>query len=324
MKEIGGYFELERYHGQDYYPDLFHLNLGRCAISHFLSQVGCRELFIPAYLCDSVTQAVRDSSILMRSFRIRPDFLPDPRDLPRGPLPEGSWILVVNYYGQLSDRQVETLKKTYGNVLFDYTHAFFQRPLNNCDTVYSVRKFFGVPDGAYLHTLRPISPPAETDRSHDRMTHILGRFEVDAGSFYQIMLDQAHAYPGSPAKRMSPLTRNLLRSFDYGDIAKRRLANYRRLDSHLWSINHLKEILRVPDIGPFCYPLYLPGAGNRIRSAMAQKKIFVPTYWKNVLEDQPKDSLEYQYAADILALPCDQRYGEEDMDFVAETVEELI
>ena len=38
------------------------------------------------------------------------------------------------------------------------------------------------------------------------------------------------------------------------------------------------------------------------------------------MKEMPEDSLEYDYAANILALPCDQRYGREEMEKVAEAV----
>ena len=32
MKEIGGYFQLEEMPGEEYYPDLYRVNLGRTAL----------------------------------------------------------------------------------------------------------------------------------------------------------------------------------------------------------------------------------------------------------------------------------------------------
>lgn len=62
-KEIGGYFEMEELPGEEYYPDLLRLNLGRTALLYLLKQRGCREIFLPHYLCDSVIGACRDSGI---------------------------------------------------------------------------------------------------------------------------------------------------------------------------------------------------------------------------------------------------------------------
>ena len=56
-----------------------------------------------------------------------------------------------------------------------------------------------------------------------RLEHILGRYEYDAGTFYQKMLDNAADYHEMEIRRMSRLTGNLLRSMDYPYIkAKKR------------------------------------------------------------------------------------------------------
>lgn len=316
--EIGGYLELERYEGPEYYQHLFRFNLGRTAITWFLTQKGCKRLYCPRFLCESVIASVRAAGITIVPYRIRSDFSPDLDTLPdctRQPLPEDSWLFVANHYGQLTDRQIRDLKTRFGNVLLDFTHAFFQRPIAGIDAVVSVRKFFGVPDGAYLKTAKPIDLPEETDRSGGRLTHLIGRFEEDAGTYYQRMLQNAETYNSMPARRMSGLTQNLLKSYDYPRIAEKRRSNYRILDDALHEINGLKAVLREPDVGPFCYPFYVED-GIRIRKALAKEKIFIPTYWKNVLENEKKDTLEYRYAANILALPCDQRYGSEEMHYI--------
>ena len=76
----------------------------------------------------------------------------------------------------------------------DHTHAFFQHPLPGVDTLYSCRKFFGLSDGAYLSTDATLTTGKEQDVSAERMGHILGRFEKDAGTYYQKMLDNAATY----------------------------------------------------------------------------------------------------------------------------------
>ncbi len=325
MKEIGGYFEFEHYEGQEYYPDLFKFNLGRTAIAHFLQEVGCKTLYVPYFLCDSVTDYCIRQGITLKHYKINRNFTPCIPDLPHAPLPADTWIFVANHYGQLSDRQILEVKEMYDQVLFDMTHAFFQRPLPGIDAVYSVRKFFGVPDGAYLSTERSISMPDETDQSFDRFRHILGRFEQSAGMHYQEMLDQAHSYTADPVRRMSPLTENLLKSFEYRRIAHQRLENYQYLHSQLGPHNLLRKhnILRTPDVGPFCYPLQVHN-GILLRKQLAARQIFVPTYWNNVIQTMKHETLEYQYAANILALPCDQRYQKEDMRVLAHTLLELL
>lgn len=115
---------------------------------------------------------------------------------------------------------------------------------------------------------------------------------------------------------MSRLTQNLLRGIDYSGSAQRRKENYRTLSSFLDASNPLP--FREPSV-PLCYPYYTPN-GLEIRKKLAEKKIYVPVNWKNVVNEMPKDSTEYRYAANILPLPCDQRYTTSDMERVAAAV----
>ena len=67
MKEIGGYLELEEMSGEEYYPDLIKLNLGRNALVFALEQLHIRKLWLPLLLCDSVTSVCKNSKIDRKS-----------------------------------------------------------------------------------------------------------------------------------------------------------------------------------------------------------------------------------------------------------------
>ncbi|MDO4805319.1 MAG: hypothetical protein Q4A32_10925 [Lachnospiraceae bacterium] len=320
MKEIGGYLEFENFGGREYHPGCLKLNLGRCAAAWFLNQAGCRTLYYPWFICASVTDALTAAGIHLKRYRIRPDFRPEEADLPEA-LGDDEWIFINNAYGQLTNSELAAYKQRFTRILVDNTHAFFQKPADGAATLYSVRKFLGVTDGAYLYTDRDMDGPEETDMSHGRFAHILGRYEVDAGTFYQQMLANAHSYEGAAPAKMSPLTENILGGLDYDRIAERRMTNYLALREHLANYNELEMSghLRIPDIGPFVYPMLVSG-GAALRKRLAAEKIFVPTYWSDLAEGAPSGSVERRYASDILALPCDQRYDEEDMRRVAQAV----
>lgn len=59
----------------------------------------------------------------------------------------------------------------------------------------------------------------------------------------------------------------------------------------------------------------------RIRKQLQQMKIYIPTLWPNVLDECESDTLEYQFAEDILPIPVDQRYGVEDMEYLVEKIQ---
>ena len=314
-KEIGGYFQLEEMPGEEYYTDLYRVNLGRTALLWLLESRRCKKIILPYFLCESVVHTCSENQIETEFYHLDEKL---EVQYPKGQLPEGVYLDLVSYYGQLSDDRILEYKKIYGNIIVDHTHAFFQRPLKGIDTLYSCRKFWGVSDGAYLSTDTKLTENNTPDYSEDRMKHILGRYEQDAGTYYKDMLANAAKYEGMELRQMSRLTQNLLKAVDYETAKAKREENYRILSELLPSENIFNQI--IPE-GPFAYP-YFHANGMELRRRLAAKKIFVPTYWKNILESCERDSLEYTWAADILPLPCDQRYGAEDMKYMAAVVRE--
>lgn len=74
--------------------------------------------------------------------------------LPEKKLPDGEYLYLVNYYGQLTDDRIRQYREIYGNIIVDHTHAFFQKPLPGVDTLYSCRKFLGSATGHICQRMR--------------------------------------------------------------------------------------------------------------------------------------------------------------------------
>ena len=311
MKEIGGYFGLERFRGEEYHSGLVGVNNGRGALLYILKARNIRKLYLPYFLCESVSSMCLRYGYDIAFYSIGEDFLPVFSEK----LGVSEYLYVVNYYGQISNDRIRELKARYGNIIVDNVQAFFQRPVSGIDTVYSCRKFFGVPDGGYVATDAVLDEQLEQDISKDRMTHILGRFEGTASEYYAWFKENDHSFVETPLRCMSELTRNLLRAVDYEQTRAVRNANYAVLDSALGARNRLT--LTAPD-GPYCYPFYCEN-GMQIKKKLAAQKIYVPTLWPNVLDMD--GTLEKDFAENILPLPCDQRYDREDMIFMLREME---
>ena len=309
MREIGGYLELERNTGSLLHDGALPLGSGRAALRYLIEQRGIRKLALPDHLCDVVTQVCRECGVETRVYPVGEDLRPVPPAIEAD-----EWLYLVNYYGQLTREELTALHARYPRLIVDNAQAYFDLPLPGVDTLYTCRKFLGVPDGGFLYTDAPVRE-LEEDRSLSRMRFVLGRFEQDAGSFYEAASRNNDELPAEPL-RMSRLTENLLRGIDYDRVRQRRSENFLRLHEALGSVNALPV---RPAEGAFAYPLLLE-KGSAVRRALIAEKIFVPTLWPNVLREQPEGSAAHHLAADLLPLPCDQRYGAEEMAFVAETV----
>ena len=148
MKEIGGYFGLEQLIHREYYPNLIALNNARNALVYLLKVRNIQKLYLPFFLCDSVSNVCKREGCSYEFYHIDDHFLP----IFEKSLGIGEYLYVVNFYGQISNEKISELKRLYKNIIFDNVQAFFQKPLPGIDTIYSCRKFFGVPDGGYLST----------------------------------------------------------------------------------------------------------------------------------------------------------------------------
>lgn len=305
MKEIGGYIELDTYTGKMLHDDGIKLNCGRNALAYIIKAKNIKKINMPKFMCDSNDKVLSENGVEVAYYSIGRDFKPKINDY-------DGWLYVVNFYGQLSNVYIKSLGK---NIIVDNAQAYFEEPILGIDTLYTCRKFFGVPDGAILYTDKFIEIN-ERDESYTRMNFLLGRFEKSASLFYQEYVDNNHLFQNETIKTMSKLTENLLHGIDYQVIKKRRTQNFSYLDKKLASINKLK--LNIPN-GAFMYPLYLE-KGFEIRKKLQKLKIFIPILWPAVFNICSEDELEYDMAKNILPIPVDQRYTIQDMEYIVNMI----
>ena len=114
-----------------------------------------------------------------------------------------------------------------GNIIVDNVQAFFQPPIAGIDTIYSCRKFFGVPDGAYLETNLDIDNEIQIDnKSRFRFKHLLGRFEIAANEYYNEYANLENELDKEEVMYMSNITHNLLQGIDYKEVYSIRRRNF--------------------------------------------------------------------------------------------------
>lgn len=311
VKEYGGYIELDKYRLPMLHDGMIALNCGRNCLAYLIEARNIKKLALPYFMCDSVSELCKKYDVTISFYHVDENFMPE-----EIVLKSDTWLYIMNYYGQLTGRDLSELKAKYERIIVDNAQAYFDEPISDTDTLYTCRKFFGVPDGAFLYTNAVSEREYPQDESFERMRFLLGRFERTASEFYDEYSANNHLFANEPVKRMSKLTENLLRGIDYGFVKQRRTDNFRLYHQKLKSCNQL--LLREVE-GAFAYPLLIEnGAG--VRRALQQKKIYIPTLWPNVLNEVGEDRLEYNFVNNILPLPCDQRYDENDIKCIAEEI----
>jgi len=110
------------------------------------------------------------------------------------------------------------------------------------------------------------------------------------------------------------LTCNILCGIDYEHIKKKRIDNFNILHEALLKNN----LLNIDSLDlfecPMVYPYYVDD--KTLRKKLIDNRIYIATYWPNVLKWCSEDMLEYELTNNIIALPIDQRYGREEMDYI--------
>lgn len=313
MKSVGGYFELELPCGEHYHDAALRLNSARSCLEYILRVRNYRKVYVPYYTCEIVVQPFQllhiDYEFYTIDDQLEPAKLPD--------LGDGEAFLYTNYFG-LKQHCVERLAQHYSSKLIvDNAQAFFAPALSGVDTFYSPRKFFGIPDGGYLYCDAPQELELPQSVSYDRVSHLLKRIDLGAEAGYGDFKQNDGSLAEQPIMRMSKLTERLLESIDYQSVIEIRCHNYQLLEDRLGKSNHLRLTMSENAV-PMVYP-FLSNDTN-LKKKLIENKVFVATYWPNVMEWCKSNDREYEFAKNIVFLPIDQRYGEEDMMFIIKYV----
>jgi hypothetical protein len=311
-ESLGGYFELELpVRAHKWLTKVYKFNSARSAVVSLIDQLSIREVWLPSYLCDSLINALYCRVVELKFYDLTDDFAISSQLT----LGKHSLLLYVNYFG-LCAEQAQDVVSQYGGdkVIIDNSQAMFCPPFESLATVYSPRKFFGVPDGGLLYSDDPRirQPDHHDDSSEARMGHLISRLVNEPERSYQKYLEAEQTIADLPVLGMSRLTERLLLSVDYEAAKTIRTENACYLHRALGKYNYLK--LHFDETtAPLCYP-FLPNIKVKNRSTLIKKRVFIPSYWPEVLTRVEEGSFAWRLVTNGLFLPCDQRYNKQDME----------
>lgn len=311
---IGGYFELEL-PGQrnQVFPDALRFQSARSAFYALLHAARPSRVWMPRYLCDTMYAPLQELGIDCQQYSIDEAF-----DIVGNPgLGEGEWLYYVNYFG-VHDSHVDAVLARFGRerVVVDNCQAFFSTPRQCVATIYSPRKFFGVPDGGLLLTSIQVALPAQQDTgSVMRAAHLVERMAATPEAGYASYKAAEHSLEQLAPRRMSQLTDAILSTVNLDAARSRRNENFLALHAELASFNRCAFDLAQID-GPLCYPLLIDAPG--LREHLIASRIFVATYWPDVRGRVEAKTAEAMLVDELLPLPCDQRYGVAEMARLAQ------
>ncbi len=325
--EIGSFIQLQFHTGQEWYTEekypameVARLNSGRAAIYHAITVLGCDTVYLPYYQCETVREFLKKKGVAVKYYRIDEKFAPI--------LPEkqksNEAIVLVNYYGVFSHCRMQALSKSYQNVVIDNSQAFFSEPIDGCMSVYSARKFVGVPDGAYVigKNAKQGVDAYPQGYSSDTSLFLLQRVEYGCeGKTYESRSKNEERIDSEDVMKMSPLTKAILDGADYLNNREIRCENFEYAHKLLQDINKLNPMQYYQeDVVPMVYPLLVEDDG--LLTKLLQAKHFQGHWWNYVLQETPANSFEYWLSRYMIPITIDQRYGKEELDWLNKVIRE--
>lgn len=303
----------------DYFPgfDSVALNSGRNAIAYAALDGGFSLCYIPYYTCKTVEAGLKEAGIEVRFYNIDEQLMPME---PEGGFDDRALFVYTNYFGIMTHAMQQDIIAEHSHVLFDNTQGFFTKPMRGTYSAYSCRKFFGVPDGAYLvgTSLGRLDIP--TGQSADSASFLLKAIEAGPNEAYSMSKDNEEHINVEGMAYMSRLTETLMSGIDLPSVNEKRIANFNKLHSLLGQFNELSPVLE--NGAPMVYPLLVQVEG--VRETLVENKIFVPRWWRWIEESPATNSFEKKLSKFLVPLPITQTYSETDMEYIATVVKRII
>ncbi|MDN4605930.1 DegT/DnrJ/EryC1/StrS family aminotransferase [Sporosarcina highlanderae] len=355
FNEIGSNFYLNTIEGMprveyDNYNDTrqhVFLDTGRSAIRLALDNidVGRKVAILPMYTCHTVIQPFIEHGYEISFYDIDFHFQVDIdefKQLINEVKP--SVILVHAYFGFDTLIGIREYLKTLRNhgiyILEDITQSY----LSNMDYetanfyVCSIRKWLAIPDGGFLKsTSIEINKPSllinekyikkqksamllKSEYIKKLNPNIKVQYNKIFGEAKRIIDNQTGIY------EMSDLSKNLLQVSDIHEIKIRRKNNYYYLLQQLKDEKNIVIPLNICDenVTPLFFPIFIKNRMN-LQKYMAQNNIYLPIIWPKsefcVITSDSKSKYIYE---NILCIPCDQRYFENDMERVVSLLKKYL
>lgn len=358
MREIGGDFEIT-WPGTVYQPmvdaswydelggsPLYWYSSGRMGLRAILRSIPKGTFLVPSYLCASILWAFRQEGVSVKFYSVTPDLQGDVAGITTllSSCADVAGMFHIDLFGvvptgDLSNLFAEMVSKGLC-VIEDITHSFpgtsnlYRR--TGSHVLCSVRKTLPVPDGAFVlsRIARPVEAQidaapyvqAKLQAQIEKSRYL--RAETNRGFLQNLRRAEAGFDLDHEMRRISRESRTLLRRIDLKLVRDTRRRNFEHLLKRFAS--SVRPTVAKPLIGELSEcgsPLGFPVSSvwrDELRDHLVCSGIFPPVHWVLPPEARKWARSHNQFAANLaeseLTIPCDQRYGESDMEHIVARV----
>lgn len=347
MKDIGSIFPLYDSDLASYVISLskdnrIHYSLCREAIFTIAEQLNTTNkiVLIPAYTCSTVYIPFKQLGWECHYYSVDRDLRIETTSLLSCVKQFTPDLIVLHPYCgmEFCEKEIIILKEIKNKIgckiLLDNTQCIFSLKRFAFVDYYvgSYRKWFPIPDGAFLDTIEPILPPGNENENfvllQKTAMYLRGQYFMNNNEnvkLLSIQLNKAANYfvrDKITPHKMSGFSEEIYSNQDIMNNFNIRMTNFTYIHHHLHTSENILKVCRnLTEVttAPLYYPVYVKDR-KELQDRLAKYHIYLPILWP--VEDKDvliNSDIKYIYEH-ILMIPIDQRYEESDMKKIVDLI----
>ena len=294
-------------------------------------------VMMPALSCPSMLTPFTRNGFQPVFYKLNEDYTANVADV-ESQIQDGIIFLYFSYFGvrPFSTQWLQECKEKYPTTLFveDCTQDLLaQRKGFVADvTVASIRKWLSIPDGGVLWSKEQFTKDVLDDDSFARLrqeamslkSQYLATGDKSTKDTFRTMLNEASDMldVSDQAYDISLQSLELLNKIDFEKIYSLRKDNVAELQNRLDVLRvqgKIKYISNDTSNSTLYFPILVDNR-DQVQSELARQGVYCPVIWPIAPQAEGTCEVAQNTANKMLAIPCDQRYDLQDMDYVASIV----
>lgn len=319
---------------------------GRNAIEilmkYFIEKLNINKILLPDYICTTVVEAVSRAKMQYQLYSVNRNFECDIMQIENEINKGINCIYIVQYFGKKLPIQMIQAINAWKNkgiiIVEDITMALFSSDYTSVGfgnyVLGSIRKWLPIPDGGFISTKEKGLPNEQSIGNISKYTYYYTLVQTmkreyieedlsDVGlkenymNFYKMSIEELFSdykiYP------ISQISKNYLFNYDMNKVISKRIRNYDYLCNKIYGLSGIKvKIRREEGMVPFGMLIESTNRDNLLKY-LIDNNIYCNVHWRL---DERKQNSDIKYLSDsVITIPCDQRYKEEEMDYIANVLE---
>lgn len=303
-----------------------------------------RKVLLPSYTCDTVITPFIEKGWECYYFPVNHKLKIDRTAvLELFSMHRFDLMVVHPYYGvDLDNDEIEMLQYVHSQgckIVVDLTQCIFSNQRLEFVDYYtgSYRKWFAIPDGAFLETndesLLSDSELKENETFVSLQTDAMylrglyfttGNEEIKSISRRLNKMAVNKVDANVQPHKMAKVSLKIMATEDLEHNQRQRLDNFQFLFEHLQGIDKCKllcENMSEITTAPLYFMIFVPDR-SQLQATLASHQVYAPLIWPVEYEEVLVNDVVKNIYDTILAIPIDQRYNQSDMSKIVNIIKE--